>query len=163
VAQVYVRAPHGLLGRPARHLAAFAKTRVLAPGESQTIELRFDLDDVAAYDDSGVTGHRSSYVLEAGRYEVLLCPDVRSAAVCGGVEVPALRVVRRLSEVAGVEPQHAFERLVARAGDDGGTVAAYDKVPTATVARRERVLGDLPAPLERTGDRGITLDDVAGG
>lgn len=163
VAQLYVRAPHGLLGRPARHLAAFAKTRVLAPGESQTLELRFDLDDVAAYDDAGVTGHRSAYVLEAGRYEVLLGTDVRSAAVCGGVDVPALRVVRRLSEAAAVEPERAFERLVARAGDDGGTVAASEKVPTATVSRRERVHAGLPAALERTGDRGITLDDVAGG
>ncbi len=163
VAQVYVRAPHGVLGRPARHLAAFAKTRVLAPGESQTLELRFVLDDVAAYDDAGVTGHRSAYVLEAGRYEVLLGTDVRSATTCGGVEVPELRVVRRLDEVAAVRPEHVFERLVARPAHDGGTVAAYDEVPVATVARRERVLAHLPAPLEPTGDRGITLDDVAGG
>ncbi|WP_407317876.1 glycoside hydrolase family 3 C-terminal domain-containing protein [Isoptericola halotolerans] len=163
VAQVYVRAPHGLLGRPARHLAAFAKTRVLAPGETQELELRFDLADVAAYDDAGRTGHRSAYVLEAGRYEVLLGTDARSATGCGDVVVDTLRVVRRLREVAAVEPTHAFERLVPRAGQDGGTVAGHEPVPVATVGRRERVLAALPAPLERTGDRGVVLADVAAG
>lgn len=162
VVQVYVRAPHGLLGRPARHLAAFAKTRSLAPGESQTLELAFDLDDVAAYDDAGVTGHRSAFVLEAGGYEVLVGTDVRSARACGTVEVPELRVVRRLSEVAAVRPEHVFDRLVARAGDDG-TLAEHRPVPVATVSRRDRVTANLPKPLDRTGDLGITLDDVAGG
>ncbi len=163
VLQAYVAAPHGLLGRPARHLAAFAKTRELAPGASQELELRFDLDDVAAYDDAGVTGHRSAHVLEAGRYEILLGTDVRAARAVGAVDLDALRVVRELTEVAAVRPEHAFERLVARPGEDGRATAGHEKTPTATVSRRERVLDGLPPALERTGDLGITLDDVTAG
>ncbi|GAA4726803.1 glycoside hydrolase family 3 protein [Isoptericola chiayiensis] len=163
VLQAYVRAPHGVLGRPRRQLAAFAKTRELAPGESQRLVLRVALEDVAAYDDAGATGHRSASVLEAGRYEILLGTDVRAASVVGAVEIESLQVVRRLSEAAAVRPEHAFDRLVARTGDDGTTVADKAAVPTATVPRRERVLAGLPAAIARTGDVGITLGDVAGG
>ncbi|MDO8149645.1 MULTISPECIES: glycoside hydrolase family 3 protein [unclassified Isoptericola] len=162
VVQAYVRAPQGALGRPARHLAAFGKTRELAPGESETLELRFRLDDLAAYDDTGATGHRSAYVLEAGRYEVLVGTDVRTAVPCGGAHVAELRVVRQVTEAGAVAPGHAFERVVART--EGGEVrAARETVPEATVSRRDRVLGALPAPVERTGDRGVTLADVAAG
>jgi beta-glucosidase len=163
VVQVYVRAPHGLLGRPARHLAGFAKTGRLRPGATERVEVTFDLTDVAAYDDAGVTGHRSAYVLEAGAYEVLVGADVRAAHPVGAVEVPELRVVRTLREVAAPRPEHAFERVVARPGEDGRAVQGVEKVPTATVARRDRVLAGLPEPLERTGDVGIVLADVAAG
>ncbi|PFG43171.1 beta-glucosidase [Isoptericola jiangsuensis] len=163
VVQVYVRAPHGLLGRPARHLVGFAKTAVLRPGDVTSVEVVFDLADVAGYDDAGVTGHRSSFVLEAGTYEVLVGADVRAARPVGGVDVEELRVVRTLSEVAAPRPEHAFERVVARPGEHGLAEPGVEKVPTATVARRERVLAGLPAALERTGDVGIVLGDVAAG
>ncbi|MEG3613627.1 beta-glucosidase [Isoptericola haloaureus] len=163
VVQVYVRAPQGVLGRPARHLAAFAKTRELAPGASQTLELRFRLEDLAAYDDGGATGHRSAYVLEAGRYEVLLGTDVRSALPCGGIDVEDLRVVRQVAEAAAVEPAHAFDRVVARTGPDGAPQVAHAPVPVATVSRRDRVLAGLPAAVAQTGDAGVHLADVAAG
>jgi beta-glucosidase len=163
VVQVYVRAPHGLLGRPARHLVGFAKSSELAPGESEQVEVSFDLSDVAAYDDAGLTGHRSTYVLEAGEYEVFVGTDVRSAAPAGAVELAELQVVRRVSEVAAPHPDRVFERLVARQGADGTTERGYEKVPTATVDRRARVLAGLPAVVKRTDDLGTTLADVAAG
>ncbi|WP_418276890.1 glycoside hydrolase family 3 protein [Isoptericola jiangsuensis] len=163
VVQVYVRAPHGLLGRATRHLVAFAKTAELAPGASEQVEMSFDLADVAAYDDAGVTGHRSAYVLEAGDYEVLVGTDVRSAAGAGVVAVHELQVVRRLTEVAAPHPERLFERLVARPGDAGTTERGYEKVPAATVERRDRVQAAMPAAVARTGDVGTTLADVAAG
>ena len=63
VVQVYVSAPEGKLDRPRQELAAFAKTKLLEPGEGETVEAAFDLRDRAAYHTA-----RSAYILEAGDY-----------------------------------------------------------------------------------------------
>ena len=39
--------------------------------------------DLASYDDGGVTGNRSAYVLEQGTYRFYIGSDVRSAAYAG--------------------------------------------------------------------------------
>ncbi len=70
VVQVYVKAPQGKLGNPARKLIGFAKTRELAPGEKEELVIIIPKYDMASYDDSGVTGHKSCYVLEEGTYEI---------------------------------------------------------------------------------------------
>ncbi len=64
VVQVYVQALQGKLGRPARELKAFAKTKELAPGEKQKMTLHIPVKNLASYDDSGVAGHKSCYVSE---------------------------------------------------------------------------------------------------
>ena len=59
VVQLYVEKPQGKLGQPARVLCGFAKTKELAPGESQevVIILTGSMSELASYDDSGCTGH----------------------------------------------------------------------------------------------------------
>lgn len=169
--QVYVAAPDGALAQPARRLVAFAKTDALAPGATERIELEVVLDDLASYDDSGATGHRSAWVLEAGAYRFFVGSDVRSAVEAATVTLDELRVVRQVSEAAAAAPATAFRRMtVARTASgtvvrdaDGGVVLDWEDVPTATVARRERILAELPAAVEPTGDRGLTLDAVAAG
>lgn len=76
VVQVYYSAPQGKLGKPARELAAFCKTRELAPGETQTVVLRFRLSDMASYDDLGKVA-KSAYVLEKGEYRFYVGTSVR--------------------------------------------------------------------------------------
>ena len=65
VVQLYIGAPDGPIDRPPQELAAFAKTGLLQPGESETVETAFDLQDCAAYDMA-----RSAWVLAAGDYAV---------------------------------------------------------------------------------------------
>ena len=67
VVQLYVEAPQGRLGQPARQLVIFYKTKALQPGESETVNL--ELSVPASYDDSGVTGHAHCWVKEAGEYK----------------------------------------------------------------------------------------------
>ena len=68
VVQVYYSAPQGKLGKPALELGAFGKTRLLAPGESQTMLLEFPVSSMASFDDMGKIS-RAVYVLEAGEYD----------------------------------------------------------------------------------------------
>ncbi len=63
VVQLYVSPPAQKREREYEQLAAFAKTKLLAPGEAQTVELSFDLTDHAAYDEES-----AAWVLDAGRY-----------------------------------------------------------------------------------------------
>lgn len=80
VVQVYYSAPYTQLDadskveKPACNLAAFDKTKLLDPGESQTITLTFDAEDMASYcythaNPDGTTG---CYLLEAGDYTISL-------------------------------------------------------------------------------------------
>ncbi|MBO5725722.1 MAG: glycoside hydrolase family 3 C-terminal domain-containing protein, partial [Clostridia bacterium] len=76
VVQVYTSAPQGVLGKPAKVLTAFAKTRLLEPGDSETVTLNFNLNFVASYDDLGKI-QKSAYILEKGEYNVYLGTNVR--------------------------------------------------------------------------------------
>lgn len=78
VVQVYYSAPQGKLGKPAKELCAYVKTNKLAPSESQTVDIEFAVKDMASYDDSGVTGNKSCYVLEAGDYAIYVGNSVRN-------------------------------------------------------------------------------------
>ncbi len=76
VVQLYFSAPQGKLGKPAKELAAFQKTRLLEAGESQSMVLSFAVEDMASYDDSGKV-KMSAYVLEAGEYHFFVGNSVR--------------------------------------------------------------------------------------
>ncbi|MBP3260091.1 MAG: glycoside hydrolase family 3 C-terminal domain-containing protein [Prevotella sp.] len=63
VAQVYVTAPRGTIEKPAHELKAFAKTRELQPGESQTLQMQLAVRDLASFDEAG-----SQWLAEEGQY-----------------------------------------------------------------------------------------------
>ncbi len=76
VVQLYYSAPQGKLGKPAKALIAFQKTKLLAPGESQVVTLSFPIADMASYDDLGKV-QKSAYVLEQGDYRFHIGTSVR--------------------------------------------------------------------------------------
>lgn len=77
VVQLYYSAPQGKLGKPARELAAYQKTKLLAPGEAQLVTLSFAVNDMASFDDLGKI-QKSAFVLEAGPYTFHLGNSVRN-------------------------------------------------------------------------------------
>ena len=76
VVQVYAAKPQGKLGKPAKELVAFEKTRELLSGESQIMTLTWSINDMASYDDLGKI-QKSAYVLEAGSYDIYVGTSVR--------------------------------------------------------------------------------------
>ena len=78
VIQLYYSAPQGLLGKPSRELAAYKKTKLLSPGEAETVVLSFDVNDMSSFDDLGKIA-KSAYILEKGSYEFYLGTSVRKA------------------------------------------------------------------------------------
>ena len=77
VIQVYVKKPQNeKFIKVQRELVMFGKTKELEPGEIQDLYLSFDLNSLASYDDTGVTGNRACYVLEKGEYLIYVGTSV---------------------------------------------------------------------------------------
>lgn len=157
VVQVYVKVPQGKLGNPARKLIGFAKTKELAPGEQEEVCIVIQKYDMASYDDSGVTGHKSCYVLEEGCYEVFVGSDVRSAVSVGCYE-EEFRVIEELEEAYA--PVEKFQRMKAVLLPDGTYQAVTEEVPVRTVDPQERRANEMPETWDYTGDKGYKLVDV---
>lgn len=73
VVEIYYTPPYtnGGIEKASVNLAAFDKTDLLEPGESQTLTLSFDIEDMASYDYQNA----QAYVLEAGDYVISLRSD----------------------------------------------------------------------------------------
>lgn len=68
VAQVYVSAPKGTIEKPSKELKAFAKTRLLQPGESQTLTMKIATRDLASFDEahSQWKADKGNYLIQVG-------------------------------------------------------------------------------------------------
>ena len=78
VIELYVAAPAGGLEKPARELKAFAKTKMLAPGQSETVTMK-----VSAYEMASFNEEHSAWETAAGTYQVLFgasVTDIRATA-----------------------------------------------------------------------------------
>ncbi|HLK27815.1 MAG TPA: glycoside hydrolase family 3 C-terminal domain-containing protein [Puia sp.] len=65
VVELYISAPAKKLDKPTEELKGFAKTKLLKPGESQTISIPINADALASFDTNS-----TSWVAEAGTYTV---------------------------------------------------------------------------------------------
>lgn len=161
--QLYCEAPQGKLGKAARVLCGFEKTKLLAPGEEQLLTVTVPVKSLASYDDSGVTGHRFSYVLEAGTYHFYVGNNVRNAALSLGVSISDTVVTEQLTQA--LAPVKAFRRFKPVVNDKaaGSYEITTEDVPLNEVDEPERRLSLLPAEIPYTGDLGIKLADVLKG
>ncbi|WP_029231621.1 glycoside hydrolase family 3 protein [Butyrivibrio sp. VCB2006] len=162
VVQVYVKAPQGKIGKASRTLIGFDKTDLLAAGQSQNIRFEIPKYWFASYDDSGLTGHKSAYVLEEGVYTVFAGSDVRSAQEVGIFTIDKTEVVKQCEEAYA--PVESFERL--KPVDKKGVLTeGTEKVPTRTLDPNKKRAERLPkASLYKfTGDKGYKLKDVEAG
>jgi len=82
VAQVYVTSPDGKLEKPAQELKAFAKTRELQPGESQTLTMIIPVRDLASFDEAG-----SQWLTEAGTYTFRIGNSSRNILATASMKV----------------------------------------------------------------------------
>lgn len=160
VIEVYCEAPQGRLGKAARVLCGFEKTRELVPQEEQAVEIAVDIAKLASYDDSGVTGNKSCYVLEAGEYKFYVGSDVRSAEYACSFEQGEDLVTERLTQA--LAPVESFERI--KPVCEGGAFSiGREAVPVSEVDESARRLEKLPKEIAYTGDKGIKLWDVKNG
>lgn len=164
VVQLYVEAPQGALGREKRSLLAFQKTEELLPGTSQDLVFRVPLEQMAAFDDTGKTGYKNTYVLEKGDYWYFFGVSNNDGKVvfrnAGGTAIKETRVFRQLEEICPV--QQEFERIVP-AEEGKKLVPVTETVPKGTVNMKHRILESVPEEIAFTGNRGIRFAEVVKG
>lgn len=158
--QLYVEAPQGKLGKASRSLCAFKKSDVIQPGKEQTLSFVIPMADVASYDDSGATGHKSAFVLEAGSYNFYAGSDVRSAQKVAAVEIKDTIVTKQLSQVLAPTTEYTRMKPVL---ENGAYKVEYEKVPMADHNMDEIRASKTPADIPYSGDKGIKLVDVRNG
>ena len=163
VVQVYCKAPQGKLGKPAKVLCGYEKTNCLNPGESQIIKIDVDEYSMASYDDSGVTGYKSCYVLEAGDYEILVGNSVKKCESVFTYQLDDTVVVEQLSEVMCPDDDNLTILKPGAKKADGSYEKVYVPSQKPTVDLGKRIEENLPKTMEITGDVGITLQDVHAG
>lgn len=144
VVQLYVKAPQGKLSKPAVSLVAFDKTKELAPNECQTLEFKVSAYTFSSFDDTGKTGNKLSYLLEAGEYTFLAGNSVRDISPCGSFCLDDDKLLIRLDKVCTV--QNSFNRVVAKELD-GKLVPQSEPVPTSTPYLQKRIMENLPKEL----------------
>jgi len=109
--QIYWKAPYtpGGIEKADRVLCAFDKTKILQPGESQTLHLTFHLQDVANYDykDANNNGHKG-YELDAGDYAVLLNKNAHETYDSVALKVKAGGIIYTVDRFTGNEVKNRF-------------------------------------------------------
>lgn len=154
VVMLYAEKPQGKLGQPEKVLCGYAKTRTLAPNESQDLCLVIDFYELGSYDDSGVTGNKNCWVLEEGEYRFYIVTSENEMYI-NYVGLAEDFVIEECSQaLAPVEP---FERMANHNG------LVFEPVPLNEVDEKARRAENLPSEIAYTGDRGIKLADVYSG
>ena len=160
VAQLYAEKPVGKLGNPARELVAFAKTKELAPNESETVKMWVDAYQLTSFDDCGSTNHAGAYVAEEGEYSFYLGKNVREAEKVFSYFQEECEVYAQHKQASA--PQEHFEVFHAEI-IDGKTVLRKKAVAKRKFDLGSRINNNLPEDIEMTGDKGLKLSDVKDG
>lgn len=166
VVQVYAKAPLGKLGKPARVLIDFKKTKELMPGECETLTFAIPTSVFASYNEVSTAGMPVGWVLEAGEYTIYAGGNVRDAYAVGSFTLDELQIVEECRNA--LAPTTAFKRMKMTAANEHAEAAgvyevAMEEVPLRVVSPEEKRNAELPESYEMTGDRGIKLADVKAG
>lgn len=166
VVQIYAKAPLGKLGKPARVLIDFKKTKELMPGECETLTFAIPTSVFASYNEVSTAGMPVGWVLEAGEYTIYAGGNVRDAYAVGSFTLDELQIVEECR--SALAPTTAFKRMKMTAANEHAEAAgvyevAMEEVPLRVVSPEEKRNAELPESCEITGDRGIKLADVKAG
>ena len=160
VVQIYCEAPQGRLGKPARVLCGFEKTKELAPGESQSLRIIIDHRNIASYDDHSGSDTAYCWILEKGKYTLCIGSDVRSCTGCFEFELGNDVVLEKCEQA--LAPVTEFDRIKA-VPTENGLNAVKEKAPLSLIDEKQRLLASIPEEIKYTGDKGLKLADVKNG
>jgi beta-glucosidase len=105
VVQLYVGAPAGKLDKPKSELKGFAKTKLLQPGESQTITLTLIARDLSSFNTLS-----SSWIADAGKYQIMIGASSIETKLTGTFNLKKAIVSEKVNPV--LAPEKEIKELV---------------------------------------------------
>ncbi len=165
VVQVYYSAPAGKLAKPYQELAAYKKTRLLAPGESQTLTISYPVKGMASYD-----VERAAWILEAGTYYLRVGTSSRNTRIAAVLILDGEAITQKLSnrlpldcemeEISAVDAvPYSYEGEAAEKENAPKISIPAAEIPCVTAVYRN---GET-AMLQLKTEQKITMDDVKSG
>lgn len=106
VVQLYLSCPQGKLHKEVKRLVAFGKTQLLAPGQSQLLQLRYDMSLAGSYQEE-----TSRWILEPGDYLVHVGRSALDYTTVAAVELDREVILEQC--IACCAPEKAIEECVA--------------------------------------------------
>ncbi|MER3318382.1 MAG: glycoside hydrolase family 3 N-terminal domain-containing protein [Allomuricauda sp.] len=94
VVQLYISAPGESMEKPKMELKGFAKTKLLAPGESQTITISLNGKDLASYDED-----KNAWMVEPGNYTAKIGASILDIKDEKGFTVPSEMGIEKVNDV----------------------------------------------------------------
>lgn len=184
VVEMYYSAPYtkGGIEKSSVVLGGFDKTKLLEPGESQTVQISFDKEDMASYDYSGIKAEGGAYVLEAGDYVISLRTDSHTVVDSRTITVDRDYIYNDANDGARssdlVAATNQFDDVsfgdgliyVSRA-DWAGTMPTERSASTKSATDEQIEALTNPEPIDTTTDEedvtfgannGLTLSDMKG-
>lgn len=158
VIQVYYSAPAGKLSKPYQELAGFAKTKLLAPGESETVEISFTLKDMASYCEAC-----AAWTLESGEYIIRAgnsSRNTKAAAVLTLSETIKTSVLKNL--FADTDPVREIEAPASKTADVDSSVSRIT-IDTEEITADQPVYRSDRQTLTTDKVNILTVDDVKAG
>ena len=164
VAQIYVSAPAKGPVKPWQELRAFAKTRLLQPGEAETLTLRIQAASLASFCPKCV-----SWVLPDGDYILRVGSSSRNTHIAAVLHLPEVVHTEKVEHLFR-DPDGGLTEI-----EPAGTpwtppceAAELAAAPRLTlnpecIAQVEARYASLPAPLPKKQGQLIPFDAVAGG
>ena len=165
VVQIYGSAPREGLEKPWQVLAGFGKTRLLSPGESQTLTISFPLTNLESYDPA-----KAAYVLEAGDYVIRVGSNSRATHVAAILILDATAVTKQVKNICPLDeefPEISAAGVTSYSYPEEAAEKAAAPVIPLRASRIETVTvsyAGVPAPLSAPDtDHVITMEDVREG
>jgi beta-glucosidase len=107
VVQVYISKPNGKLKKPAEELVEFGKTKLLKPGETETLKFTIKTKDLASFDES-----KSEWIAEAGNYKLKVGTSSNKILLESDFELKKNLIAGKVSRA--MVPTREFNKLVSK-------------------------------------------------
>lgn len=157
--QLYYSAPYyGTIEKSAINLGAYAKTKLLASSESETLTVEFKINSMASYDIN-----KAAWVLEKGDYTIILGENVREH-IDSFTYTLEEDVIMKNDDATGTEITNLFDDayngFTVLSRKDG--IATYPAARSLVATDKVKKPDEHPAPVtEGTApEMGVTYDET---